>query len=87
MAQLAFVQFQDIDPGVGGTPSVIFVFKVVWAGDELAGKDEVRVTAVRAVTNAQLATAVQNEVIARAAALGRPGLSTSDIRLVGGTVF
>lgn len=87
MAQLAFVKFDDIQPSFTGQVSIIFVFRVVWSGDELNGHDEVRVTANRAVTNNQLATAVQNEVIAKAAALGRPGLTTADIKLVGGTVF
>ena len=88
MTQLAFVKFDQItQEGPTGVPNITFVFQVVWVGDELAGGDEVRITASRAVTNNQLATAVQNAVIARATVLGRPGLTNADIRLVGGTVF
>ena len=88
MAQLAFVKFEDISQeGPTGVPNITFVFKVIWVGDELAGADEVRITTTRATTNNALANAVQSAVIARAAALGRPGLAVADIRLVGGTVF
>ena len=92
MAQFAFVKFDDIESGSTGAPSVTFVFKVVWVGDQLAGGSlnkgyEVRVTVSRAVTNAQLATAVRSAVITRAAEMGYPSLADADIRLVGGAVF
>ena len=87
MAQFAFARLDDIGPGNTGTLSITFIIRVVWVGDELAGSDLLSVVASRGSTQAQLKTAVDNAIIARAAEIGRPGLTAADIRYIGGSLF
>ncbi len=87
MAQLAFVKFDSIEQaGPTGVLQITFVFQGVWVGDQLAGGFRVRVLADRTITNATLATAVQNDIIGQAAARGVT-ITSTDIKLIGGTVF
>lgn len=88
MAQFAFVKLHDIDQaGPTGVAQITFIFRVVWVGDELAGPDEVRVVANRGDTNATVIAAARTAIISRAAALGRPGLVNTDIKVIGGTTL
>lgn len=88
MAQFAFVKLADIEQaGPTGVANITFVFRLVWVGDELAGGEDLRVTASRGATNATVIAATQAAIIARAAALGRPGLVNADIKVIGGTTL
>lgn len=88
MAQFAFVKLDDIDQaGPTGVLQITFVFRVVWVGDELAGPEYIRVPANRGDTNASVIAAARTAIINRAAALGRPGLLASDIKVIGGTTL
>lgn len=88
MAQFVFARLKEVDAGgPTGNVTVGFIMELSWVGDELAGMDTIRVPGSRGDNLATMTTTIQNAIIARAAALGRPGLTTADMRLIGGSLW